>query len=178
MMNTLTVFSEKATGISCNLVDCKGCTICCEKGGLVNVLKQEVDTLRCLGVPLFEIDGINFIQRLQDGSCPMLDREGRGCSIYEHRPLCCRLYPLDVISIGRQLRWALATLCPENRKHFETWQGPDSQIGSGSIARIATNLGTVLVEKDIVFFKRKEDVLAAIELLDDDQNGWIPLSEI
>lgn len=142
------------------------------------VLDMETHRLASLGVPILTLDGVNFIQRLQDGSCPMLDRKHKKCSIYSNRPLCCRLYPLDALSIGGRIHWALATLCPMDRKRFETWQGPKARIGSGVIARIASYFSPFLEDEDVAWLERKESVLSRVELLDDDQNGWISLGEI
>jgi Fe-S-cluster containining protein len=177
-MKTSMTLAEQAVRISSKLVNCRGCTICCEQGGLVYVLDKEADSLSSLGVPLLTLDGARFIQRLQDGSCPMLDRKRRKCSIYSDRPLCCRLYPLDALSTDGRLHWAVATLCPKDRRHFETRQGPKARIGSGAIARIASYLDAFLEDEDVVYLERKERVLSGAELLDEDKNGWIVLGEV
>lgn len=149
-MKTLTPVSEEAAKALSGLLDCRGCTKCCEQGGVVYVLEQEVNTLRNMKVPLVTIDGISFIQMAQDGSCPMLDRKGKKCSIYGYRPACCRLYPVDGISIAGELQWGLANFCPEDRKCFNAWQG------SGSMVRLVSHLSSALQIEDVLFLKRKE----------------------
>src|SRR3989442_16016557 len=108
-MKSLPILSERASLASSRLVNCKGCTSCCERGGLVFVRDEEVTALRRIGVPIITIGHVAFIKRLPDGSCPMLDRKDKKCSIYEDRPQCCRLFPLDVLTMGGELKWALST---------------------------------------------------------------------
>lgn len=176
-MRPLPILSKRATVASSRLVNCKGCTVCCERGGLVYVGHDEVAGLKRLLVPLVAIDGVTFIKRLPDGSCPMLDRSGKKCSIYENRPLCCRLFPLDVLSISGRLQWALSTQCPEDRKLFTTSQGIGSRLGFGSVALIASMLDNSLNEGDAAYIARKEQVSARVEILDSNQNGWTPIAE-
>lgn len=172
-MKSLPILQDRAALASGRIVNCKGCTGCCEQGGLVYVRDDEVEPLKKLGVPIITVGGIAFIQRLPDGACPMLDRAAKQCSIYEQRPLCCRLFPLDVLTINGNLNWALSTHCPEDRKRLEASQKRNSFVGSGSIGRIASTLETCIDEDDVAYFEKKERVSARIEVLEDDQNGWI-----
>ncbi len=177
MIRSLPVLASQATLASSRLVNCKGCTSCCEKGGPVYIADSEVPRLRQLGVPLVRIDGVSFIQRLQDGACPMLDRLGRRCTIYETRPLCCRLFPLDVLSVDGRLQWAVANQCPEDRKLFAGIQNRTSGLGLGSLTFIASMLDGLLTENDLAYFRRKERVSARLELLDLVHTGWTFLKE-
>ena len=114
-MKALPILSTQAGRTSARLVKCGGCTACCERGGPVYVREEEVEGLRELGVPIVTTGGVAYIRRLADGSCPMLDRVGKRCRIYEKRPQCCRLFPLDVLVIDGRLQWAISDLCPESR---------------------------------------------------------------
>jgi len=179
MVRSLPILSERATIASSHLVDCNNCTSCCEHGGLVYVKDNEVERLKRLRVPLLSIDALFFIKRLPDGSCPMLDQEEKKCSIYHDRPLCCRLFPLDVLHLNGELQWALSDECPDDKKQFEGVQGPASRIGSASVARIASVLDTLLDAHDIDFFSRKERVSSRLRLYDEDRNNrWTPVGKL
>ncbi len=175
-MKSLPMIATRASSISAKLADCAGCTVCCERGGLVYVSDMEVATLRGLGVPLFRIDGVTFIERNRDGSCPMLDREQKNCTIYENRPLCCRLFPLDVLSIDRKLTWALSNLCPDDRRGYGLAQGPVSRLGTGTVGRLASVLDSALERDELEFFKKKERVAGRLEMLDEEAGDWTPVA--
>jgi Fe-S-cluster containining protein len=176
-MTLLPIISERSSAASKGLVNCNGCTSCCERGGLVYLHDDEVDELVRLGVPIMEVDSVAFIQRRPGGACPMLDQSNKKCSIYDRRPLCCRLFPLDLLSLARGLQWALANDCPEERKRFESKQGMGSRLGSGSIGRIADALTTYLNPEDLAYFARKERIARRLEMLELSQGEWVPLGE-
>lgn len=172
---SLPVLGERAETASTQLVDCAGCTKCCEHGGLVYVRPDEVNELKRLDVPLVAIDGINFIKRQPDGACPMLDRAQKRCSIYSSRPLCCRLFPLDVISLHGQLRWAVSKLCPDERRTFSDSHVTDRRLGPASVGMIAEALTESFAKEDGPFFEEKERVASEVDVLDDDAHQWIAL---
>lgn len=176
-MRALPVLSTKATAASSRLVNCKGCTVCCESGGMVYVRNDEIPRLKNLNVPLVTIDGISFIKRLPDGSCPMLDRQRNNCSIYEDRPLCCRLFPLDVLERNGRLTWAVSNECPDDRRLFARLQGRDSRLGFGTVSLMASMLDDSLKEDDVAYFIRKEQVSVRVDILDGDLNEWTHLVE-
>ena len=176
-MRLLPILAERSAVASSRLANCRGCTSCCERGGLVYVKDDEREALSRLDVPMINISGVTFIKRLADGTCPMLDRVGKQCSIYEDRPLCCRLFPLDILSIDRKLQWAVSNQCPEERKLFSTVQGPRSPIGLGSVQLIASVLGASVTAADLGYFARKEVVSSKLDVLDMQQNSWTALAE-
>jgi Fe-S-cluster containining protein len=49
---------------------------------------------------------------LDHDRCVFLDREGK-CSIYDLRPLDCRLFPLDIIEENGEYYWCVFTTCPD-----------------------------------------------------------------
>jgi Fe-S-cluster containining protein len=71
-------------------VPCNGCTACCHHG--------RVDVVTALEAPehLAHLDlepddlGDMKLRRKEDGSCIHLGEQG--CTVYEHRPLACRVY--------------------------------------------------------------------------------------
>src|SRR5438105_6059641 len=112
-MELLPILNHAAETASKRLVNCKGCTVCCERGGLVFLEEDEVAGLNDLEVPILRVNGVPFIKRLADGSCPMLDKGRRECTIYEDRPLCCRLFPIDGLRVEGRLRWGVSDICPD-----------------------------------------------------------------
>jgi len=46
-----------------------------------------------------------------DGSCVLLDDSGK-CKRYENRPFECRIFPLDVREIEKELYWIVWDVCP------------------------------------------------------------------
>jgi Fe-S-cluster containining protein len=143
----------------------------------VYVRNEEVSKLIQLNVPLTKIGDVTFIQRLPDGSCPMLDRVDKKCSIYNDRPQCCRLFPLDLILTEGHLRWAISNDCPDNRKLFTAKQGSDSKIGFGSISIITSGLDSLVCEEDFLFFHRKEQMSAGVEFVENTKIEWIYLQD-
>ena len=176
-MRSLPVLSERATVASSRLVDCNSCTVCCETGGLVYVRNEEVSRLEQLNVPLTSIGDVTFIRRLPDGACPMLDRAQKKCSIYEDRPQCCRLFPLDILFTEGHLRWAISNDCPDDRKLFTARQGSDSRIGFGSISIIASGLDSLISEKDSSYFLLKEQMSSRVEMVENTKSDWTYLQD-
>lgn len=169
MMTSLPVFYERAASTSSALVRCAGCTKCCESGGPVYIKDDEVKRLQELDVPLVWVDDIPFIRRLSDGACPMLDKVSKKCLVYEHRPLCCRLFPFDIFSIASDLKWAFYLDCPDERKSFSESQGLGSPLGLGSVKMLATMLEAFLGDKELDFFRRKEQAAKNADILEDSQ---------
>lgn len=103
--------------IQSKMVHCDGCVHCCNTTGLIWVLPSEVEPMRAVGANLGVSEhGELFYVSRQTPNCPMLDLEKRQCTIYQERPLCCRLFPLDMrFQPGRLPRWVLFHTCPENR---------------------------------------------------------------
>ena len=175
MKSGLPTYGQQATVATRTLVDCKGCIRCCEHG-LVYVVDDERERLINLGVPLVSASGVSFIQRRSDGSCPMLDREGKRCTIYEDRPLCCRLFPLDLFAFEGELGWAVADKCPEDRKFFEASGASHFRLGGRAIREIAAALDGRMDDDLREFFRRKERAAARVEVIEVEDDGWTPLA--
>ena len=171
----LNVLKEASSTATAQLVDCGGCTQCCERGGLVFIHPAEREDLSRLGVPMVNISGVLFIKRLVNGECPMLDKANRKCSIYESRPLCCRMFPLDVLQMEGQLQWSVETTCPSERRHFGDGKSSSTKLGTGTVARIAASLNANLTPDDVAFFDKKERVANNVELSSDYAAGWTNL---
>jgi hypothetical protein len=79
-------------------IDCSGCTNhCCGKNpNLTPVLlpceeDDFQDSSKCVKTPYGEV---RILRKKDDGNCIFLDQKTTKCTIYNTRPLECRLYPL------------------------------------------------------------------------------------
>lgn len=90
----------------CN--DCKGCFACCQKMGqsivldpldiyhLTTELRMTFEQLLAEAIELNVVDGVilpNLAMTGEREACYFLNKDGR-CSVHEHRPGICRLFPL------------------------------------------------------------------------------------
>lgn len=160
------------------LVSCQGCTKCCEKG-LVYILPEEKERLQSLGVPLIEIDGVPFIKRKPDGSCSMLDKQHSRCSIYEDRPMCCRIFPLDVFSRNGKLEWAMYTYCPKDRMiPMKRDDKGKAHVDREVVAMLADQLEGQIPQPVLRFLATEDAVAAQVEILDDFKDEYTILSPL
>jgi Fe-S-cluster containining protein len=93
-------------------IECNTCELCEE--GAVYVLSFEVPLMERLGIPLINIDGSYFLEK-KGQYCPAHDKNnkmGRRCKIYSERPICCRLFPMDIFVENGQLKWIVFNDCP------------------------------------------------------------------
>ena len=101
----LNVLYEAVKKLS-DMPDCKTCRLCEENVGLVYLLPQEEKIIKNLGIKIQKsTDKVNFIFRNKDGWCDAYDYKNNKCTIYNNRPLCCRIYPLDLIIIKKEIWW-------------------------------------------------------------------------
>jgi Fe-S-cluster containining protein len=96
MNNSISSFNEplevlENLGFSQTCPDCDGS--CCK---MPWVTKEERLSELDFQASLVEIKGTHFIER--SDRCVFLNETGK-CSIYQVRPLDCRLFPLDIIEI-------------------------------------------------------------------------------
>lgn len=111
MVKQLDVFIKKLDQIS-NLLNCKKCDKC-EKD-VIYLLPIEIEKFKNLKIPLTQIDGIYYLQKNGE-YCPFRDIKEKNCSIYPKRPICCRMFPLDISSIRGLLEWVVYDYCPKVR---------------------------------------------------------------
>ena len=101
--------------------DCKGCSACCQDMGnsivldpydiyrLTKGLGKTFEELLQDSVEIHTVDGIVLpnLKMTEDGNCcPFLNKEGR-CSIHEHRPGLCRIFPLGRHYDGESFQYFL-----------------------------------------------------------------------
>lgn len=91
-----------------NFDECKGCSECCKTPWL---LSEEIEKLNPKEKQnLYSINETSFIK-----SNPKCAFEKNGsCMIYNHRPLDCRLFPMDLIEIDGEFWWCVFKSC---KKH-------------------------------------------------------------
>ncbi|MGA9363625.1 MAG: YkgJ family cysteine cluster protein [Bacteroidota bacterium] len=167
----------KLNEVSTRLVNCRGCTKCCEKG-IAYVLPQEVPSLEALAVPLVEIDGVHFIKRRDDGSCSMLDKEAKRCTIYENRPMCCRAFPLDVFSRNGSLEWGVYTYCPPDRVLPIVERNGKAELDLEVVGYLASSLEKHLNPSVLEFLDVEDKVAAQIEILDEHAEDFETLGPV
>jgi Fe-S-cluster containining protein len=94
-----------------NQEECKTCRLCEDNIGLVYVLNLEAKAIGREHIVTTSA-GINFFVRTSDNHCPYFEKESGTCNIYEKRPLCCRLYPLDLLFEDGEYWWIAYSDCP------------------------------------------------------------------
>lgn len=159
------------------VVSCKDCTSCCENG-LVYLFDEEVPIMKELDVPLVSIKGVNYIQRKNGGSCPMINGHNQGCKIYENRPLCCRLYPLDVFNRNGKLEWGLYTFCPKKNQMFDILVTGEGALNHGVVLQSLQMIENTLGIERLKYLAYEDLVSAEYELLDSFRNDYVILGDV
>jgi Fe-S-cluster containining protein len=93
--------------------ECKSCKLCEEHVGLVYLLGNEATRSVDQSIPVsISSRGTQYLARTSDGCCAAFDYKANLCRIYSERPLCCRLYPLDLMRLGGEVWWVILDECP------------------------------------------------------------------
>ena len=108
--------------------ECRECRLCEEHVGLVYILKGESERVRRHRLPILRTSsGVEYLGRVPDpesrkggtspaarthGWCCAFDWRTNTCSIYNDRPLCCRIYPLDLMRLEGEVWWVVHSECP------------------------------------------------------------------
>ncbi len=92
--------------------ECASCFQLCSRSKNIHwLLTEEAEKLSSF-LNISKINGAFFFE---GGLCRLL-KDGH-CSIYENRPLECRLNPLSIYEVGGQLHWIIYLSCPVVHKH-------------------------------------------------------------
>lgn len=100
--------------------NCLECGKCCKEGVALTVFKSEQNFVQLRKkaeaiVPLKKASvtksPIGMTLSFPDDSCAFLS-EGNACSVYDQRPLLCRLFPFTIFDSGDVKYVALTSLCP------------------------------------------------------------------
>lgn len=93
--------------------ECDTCRLCEENVGLVYVFRKEMARSKALRQSTcITSTPVGYIERTEEGWCQHFDVETGRCGIYKARPLCCRLYPLDLMHLDGESWWVLHSECP------------------------------------------------------------------
>lgn len=153
--------------------------------GYVWLLKKEAERLYERGIPLVQVNnGPTFIHSFpvtDDGqpdlsvrypACSQLCTDSRRCSIYQDRPLVCRLYPLGLeTKADGTIVWALHRDCLHIRRMEERGSLPAFE---NRIRNIINNLSPKLLE-EIVETYREVDTVSSFP---DGENNYSSLQEV
>ena len=78
-------------------IECNKCGYCCI-GTEMELLPEDIERILKLGYKLQEFakfDGIYWRLKTKNGYCIFFNKKDNTCTIYEYRPIGCRLYPLQ-----------------------------------------------------------------------------------
>jgi Fe-S-cluster containining protein len=90
-----------------HFTECSTCpVICARKKNIHWLLTVETERLK----NLFSILKVKNAHFFEGGLCPLL--KNKCCTIYQNRPLECRLNPISIYEIGDKLYWILYKICP------------------------------------------------------------------
>lgn len=153
--------------------------------GYIWLLKKEAERLYDRGVPLVQVNnGPTFIHSFPvngEGKpnlsvryppCSQLCSDSRKCSIYEDRPLVCRLYPLGLETKGNgTIVWALHRDCLHIRRMEERGKLPDFEH---RVRNIINSLSPELLEEIVETYRAVD----AISSFPDGENNYSSLQEV
>ncbi len=77
---------------------CERCASCCRNAGIDLSPDEAVEILRLKGKAYFDMLDINAIRDRLKAPCGLL--EGNLCSVYEKRPVSCKVYPFAWVQSG------------------------------------------------------------------------------
>jgi len=144
---------------------CSTCPVlCARKKNIHWLLTVEAEELK----NLFSISKVKNAHFFEGGLCPLL--KNKRCSIYQNRPLECRLNPISIYEIGGHLYWILYKICPAVKhandlddfivecKNFinklEPHITPEMQIEFREISRDIKTFDPLVHEKDFILLRR------------------------
>lgn len=152
-----------------NQEECKTCSLCEDNIGLVYVFKHELKVIgRKHAVPTSA--GLNFFVRTEDGHCPYFNKELGTCGIYENRPICCRIYPLDLLFEDGEYWWIAYSDCPIFKRYEKNMSlnilrnkliSLENALDTGTLKEwknIAVNIRSIelIGREDFIFYKLKK----------------------
>lgn len=153
--------------------------------GYVWLLKKEAERLYERGVPLVQVNnGPTFIHSFPANingkpdlsvrypPCSQLCTDSRRCSIYEDRPLVCRLYPLGLeTKEDGTIVWALHRDCLHIRRMEERGTLPAFE---NRVRNVINNLSLELLEEIVETYRAVD----AISSFSDGENNYSTLQEV
>jgi Fe-S-cluster containining protein len=157
--------------------ECEFCSHCEKNVGLVYVLADEIFVLKNLSINLINtgkevsyIDRIQDIQNSSDWWCPCFDTLSLKCNIYKHRPLCCRLYPLDLMKIDIDYYWVIHNECPISKRIL-------SNNSLNFIYEIINQMEKIIDPKIFSLLKKQDKLCKTIEFFSIAENNITKVSK-
>lgn len=152
--------------------ECKTCRKCEENVGLVYLLATEPADLERQGKQIVRTGlGANYVPRRADGWCSCFDPERNLCRIYDSRPLCCRLYPLDLIAIDGVPWWVLHSECPIAQR-FQAERRLDVLVA------LTVALERALSEEELGEWLTQDRLSQAVEAFESEPTKVVPLRKV
>ncbi len=100
--------------------ECNTCNLCEKNVGLVYLLDHEREKISELNLKISSTsNGTDFLSRTEEGWCSAFDHTKNRCTIYAKRPLCCRIYPFDLMHFDREFWWVIFYECPIANRFYK-----------------------------------------------------------
>jgi Fe-S-cluster containining protein len=115
--------------------ECGTCRLCEENVGLVYLIGDEAPEASRRELPVMTTSqGVKYLGRKYTNDageeitpeqarnssahrwCSQFDSSSNTCKIYAERPLCCRIYPLDLMAIDQEVWWVIHSECPISQR--------------------------------------------------------------
>jgi Fe-S-cluster containining protein len=152
--------------------ECRTCRRCEQDVGLVYLLNSEAAIGRRNSLPVLSVGrNAHYLSRTPHGWCSCYDPETNQCRIYAQRPLCCRLYPLDLTTFEGEPWWVAHKDCPITRRYYET-RSVDMLIA------ITIELEQLLCKDDLAGWILQDRVSSSIEAFDYESNRVVRLRRV
>jgi len=150
------------------VIKCESCFNCC-KNSSAFILKNEIQRLSELKVPMYIKNDIYFIKPNSDGRCPNLNQENK-CNIYEYRPVACRLFPFYLMNRPNyEKTWVLYKFCP--KENFLLHKNYTKQI----LRFIAYDLEKLFTNEEINEMLHADFVISKYDRLETGFNNLIKI---
>ena len=119
--------------------DCEKCSLCCRNAGIDLSPGEAVEMLKLKGKAYFDMLDLNAVRDRLKAPCGML--KGNLCSVYEKRPVSCRVYPFAWVrrgllvlyqcEMGRQVTAGLLKFAEQSGFKVEKVEPEKGAVGIG-----------------------------------------------
>ncbi|NPA85540.1 MAG: YkgJ family cysteine cluster protein [Crenarchaeota archaeon] len=99
--------------------ECRSCCVFEGDGESPIVFEDEKRKLEALGAKDFVKLGAGLYRWRIKGRCPFNDPRTGLCKIHEEKPLSCKMFPLNLVVKGREVRVEVSRACPWVREHWD-----------------------------------------------------------
>ena len=111
---------------------------------------------------------MSYLNRTPEGWCAAFDPATNRCRIYESRPLCCRLYPLDLMELDGFVWWVIHSECPIARRF-------QAERRSDVLAALTLRIETQLTDRHVAEFLTQDKTSDHIEAFSFEENKVIKI---